>query len=63
MNAGLGYFKWNRLTGDFIQTLLDKFITAFNNKFEGKTSSYDGLLLKMLPEKFIEEKAGRRRWF
>ena len=39
-----------------IQTLLDKFITAFNNKFEGKTSSYDGLLLKMLPEKFIEEK-------
>ena len=39
-----------------IQTLLDKFITAFNNKFEGKTSSYDGLLLKMLPDKFIEEK-------
>lgn len=39
-----------------IQTLLDKFITAFNNKFEGNTSSYDGLLLKMLPEKFIEEK-------
>jgi len=39
-----------------IQTLLDKFITAFNNKFEGKASNYDKLILKMLPEKFIEEK-------
>jgi dGTPase len=39
-----------------IQTLLDKFITAFNNKFEGKTSNYDSLILKMLPEKFIEDK-------
>ncbi|TDX13979.1 deoxyguanosinetriphosphate triphosphohydrolase [Flavobacterium sp. S87F.05.LMB.W.Kidney.N] len=34
-----------------IQTLLDKFITAFNNKFEGTASNYDKLLLKMLPEK------------
>ena len=39
-----------------IQTLLDKFITAFNNKFEGKSSNYDKLLIKMLPEKFLEEK-------
>lgn len=34
-----------------IQTLLDKFIVAFNNKFEGKASNYDQLILKMLPEK------------
>ncbi|WPR71996.1 deoxyguanosinetriphosphate triphosphohydrolase [Flavobacterium sp. NG2] len=34
-----------------IQTLLDKFITAFNNHFEGKASNYDNLLLKLLPEK------------
>ncbi|PKB16294.1 dGTP triphosphohydrolase [Flavobacterium sp. 5] len=34
-----------------IQTLLDKFITAFNNKFDGEMSNYDGLILKMLPEK------------
>lgn len=39
-----------------IQTLLDKFITAFNNKFNGITSNYDKLILKMLPEKFLEEK-------
>ena len=39
-----------------IQTLLDKFITAFNNKFNGETSNYDKLLLKMLPEKFLNEK-------
>lgn len=39
-----------------IQTLLDKFITAFNNKFNGEASNYDNLLLKMLPEKFHEEK-------
>jgi dGTPase len=34
-----------------IQTLLDKFITAFNNKYEEKASNYDTLILKMLPEK------------
>jgi len=34
-----------------IQTLLDKFITAFNNKYEGTASNYDKLILKMLPEK------------
>ena len=39
-----------------IQTLLDKFITAFNNNFDGKSSNYDKLLIKMLPEKFLEEK-------
>ena len=39
-----------------IQTLLDKFITAFNNKSDDKASNYDKLLLKMLPEKFHQEK-------
>jgi dGTPase len=39
-----------------IQTLLDKFITAFNNKFEGKASNYDLLILKLLPEKYHLEK-------
>lgn len=34
-----------------IQTLLDKFITAFNNKCDGEMSNYDNLILKMLPEK------------
>jgi len=34
-----------------IQTLLDKFITAFNNKYDGTASNYDKLILKMLPEK------------
>jgi dGTPase len=36
---------------EIIQTLLDKFITAFNNKYEEKASNYDKLILKMLPEK------------
>jgi dGTPase len=39
-----------------IQTLLDKFITAFNNKCDGNLSNYDGLILKMLPEKHQLEK-------
>ena len=39
-----------------IQTLLDKFITAFNNKFDGKESNYDSLILKLLPEKHHLEK-------
>lgn len=39
-----------------IQTLLDKFITAYNNSFEGKSSNYDGLILKMLPEKHLLDK-------
>lgn len=39
-----------------IQTLLDKFITAYNNKFNGNASNYDELILKMLPEKHHLEK-------
>lgn len=39
-----------------IQTLLDKFITAYTNKFDGKASNYDHLILKMLPEKHQLEK-------
>ena len=45
------------LTGyQIINTLLDKFITAFNNNFEGKATNYDKLLLKILPEKHHQEK-------
>ena len=45
------------LTGyQIINTLLDKFITAFNNNFEGKATNYDKLLLKILPEKHHHEK-------
>ena len=41
------------LTGyQIINTLLDKFITAYNNKYDGKMTNYDALLLKMLPEKY-----------
>jgi dGTPase len=39
-----------------IQTLLDKFITAYNNKYNGNASNYDKLILKLLPEKHHEEK-------
>ena len=39
-----------------IQTLLDKFITAYNNKFNGNASNYDALILKLLPEKHHLEK-------
>lgn len=39
-----------------ISTLLDVFITAFNNKFSGNASMYDKLILKQLPEKFLQEK-------
>jgi dGTPase len=39
-----------------IQTLLDKFITAFDNKFNGRASNYDALILKLLPEKHQLEK-------
>ncbi|AWA31355.1 deoxyguanosinetriphosphate triphosphohydrolase [Flavobacterium magnum] len=41
-----------------IQTLLDRFITAFNNKADNNCTNYDKLILKMLPEKFLEEKEG-----
>jgi dGTPase len=40
-----------------IQTLLDKFITAYNNKYNGNASNYDALILKLLPEKHHYEKA------
>ncbi len=39
-----------------INNLLDKFITAYNNKAEGKTSNFDNLLIKILPEKHHIEK-------
>ena len=39
-----------------INNLLDKFITAYNNKYDGKESNFDKLLLKVLPEKHHIEK-------
>lgn len=39
-----------------INTLLDKFSSAYNNKFDGKSSNYDELILKLLPERFVTEK-------
>ena len=39
-----------------INNLLDKFITAYNNNYEGKATNYDKLLLKILPEKYHLEK-------
>lgn len=39
-----------------INNLLDKFITAYNNQYEGNSSNYDRLLLKILPEKHNYEK-------
>ena len=39
-----------------IQTLLDKFITAFNNEHDGNMSNYDKLLMQTLPEKFQVQK-------
>ena len=39
-----------------INNLLDKFITAYNNNYEGKTTNYDKLLLKILPVKHHIEK-------
>ena len=47
------------LTGyQIINNLLDKFITAYNNKHEGTPSNFDNLLLKILPEKHHLEKDG-----
>jgi dGTPase len=49
------------LTGyQIINTLLDKFITAYNNKYEGKTTNFDSLLLKILPEKHHPEATGEK---
>ena len=39
-----------------INTLLDKFINAYNNQYEGNATSYDKLLLQILPEKHHQEK-------
>ena len=39
-----------------INNLLDKFITAYNNSFDGNPSNYDKLILKLLPEKYNLEK-------
>lgn len=39
-----------------INNLLDKFISAYNNSFEGKETNFDQLLLKVLPEKHAIEK-------
>lgn len=39
-----------------IQTLLDRFITAYDNKFNGTASNYDKLILKLMPEKHHLEK-------
>ncbi|WP_395077142.1 deoxyguanosinetriphosphate triphosphohydrolase [Flavobacterium sp.] len=45
------------LTGyQIINNLLDKFITAYNNKNDSKTTNFDELLLKILPEKYHQEK-------
>jgi dGTPase len=45
------------ITGyQIINSLLDKFITAFNNKHNGEATNLDLLLLKILPEKYHVEK-------
>ncbi len=45
------------LTGyQIINNLLDKFITAYNNKYNGNATNYDTLLLKLLPERHHQEK-------
>src|SRR5690606_30852444 len=38
-----------------ISVLLDTFTTAYDNKFERKTSNYDKLILRLLPEKYKAE--------
>lgn len=39
-----------------INTLLDKFCTAYHNTIEGKASNYDIIILKLLPERFQHKK-------
>ncbi len=39
-----------------INNLLDKFIRAYNNNYDGRATNYDKLLLKILPEKHHLEK-------
>jgi dGTPase len=36
--------------------VVDKFITAYDNKYNGNASNYDALILKLLPEKHHYEK-------
>ena len=40
-----------------INFLLDKFTTAYNNKFDNKASAYDEMILKLLPARYKSEKA------
>lgn len=45
------------LTGyQIINHLLEVFITAYNNQYEGTMTNYDKLLLKLLPERHHQEK-------
>jgi dGTPase len=45
------------ITGyQIINTLLDKFITAYNNKYDGKATNIDSLLLQVIPEKYLLQK-------
>ncbi|MDG1039014.1 MAG: deoxyguanosinetriphosphate triphosphohydrolase [Polaribacter sp.] len=39
-----------------ISVLLDVFVTAFNNKFDGTSSNYDELVLNLLPEEYHEKR-------
>ncbi len=39
-----------------IADLLDVFVTALNNKFDGTSSNYDQLVLNLLPEEYHEER-------
>ena len=38
-----------------IADLLDVFVTALNNKFDGNSSNFDKLVLNLLPEKYQTE--------
>ncbi|MBB1138276.1 dGTP triphosphohydrolase [Myroides sp. WP-1] len=38
-----------------IETLLERFITATNNRYYGEDNHYDGLIIKLLPERYIIE--------
>jgi dGTPase len=45
------------ITGyQIINTLLDKFITAYNNNYDNKATNIDNLLLKVIPEKHLIQK-------
>jgi dGTPase len=39
-----------------INNLLDKFITAYNNNYEGNATNFDNLILKILPERHHQQK-------